>query len=246
MNPPDITLQNLSKSFPHYHHVQGGAKNFLFHLPQAIRSLRQTQFEALRDVSFDVHRGETLGIVGRNGAGKSTLLGLIAGVLQPSSGRIDVRERVSPLLELGGGFHPELTGRENILLNGVLLGLLLSEVRKRLDAIIDFSELEPFIDQPIRTYSSGMLARLGFSVVAHLDPRILLIDEVLAVGDAGFQAKCIEKMMEFKRQGTTMVFVSHSPRDVSLICDRVAWLENHTLRALGPAAEVLRDFSQVR
>jgi lipopolysaccharide transport system ATP-binding protein len=193
-------------------------------------------------MSFEVARGETLGIIGRNGAGKSTLLGLIAGVLRPTRGRVTLRGRVSPLLELGGGFHPELTGRENIVLNGVLLGMTRKEVAQRSDEIIEFSELRDFIDQPIRTYSSGMLARLGFSVVAHLDPEIILLDEVLAVGDAVFQRKCIQKMLEFKKRGTTIVFVSHSAADVDLICDRVLWIENHTLKKSGPPAAILGEY----
>jgi lipopolysaccharide transport system ATP-binding protein len=242
MSQSDILFENVSKQYILYHHISGGMKNFLFHFPQAIRSMRNARFEALRDISFEVPKGQTLGCIGRNGAGKSTLLGLMAGVLRPSSGTIRIRERVSPLLELGGGFHPELSGRENIMMNGVLLGMLRSEVLARSKDIIDFSELGEFIDQPIRTYSSGMLARLGFSVVAHLDPKIILVDEVLAVGDAAFRAKCIRKMMEFKKGGATIVFVSHSPEDVSLICDRVLWIENHRIRKIGSTDETLKEY----
>ncbi len=195
MSDPVIIFDNVSKSYPLYHHITGGIKNFLFHLPKAVSSIKNSRFEALRDISFAVHKGETFGIIGRNGAGKSTTLGLIAGVLKPSKGNIIIKCKISPLLELGGGFHPELTGKENILLNGVLLGLTRDEVKKKMDAIIEFSELGDFIEQPIRVYSSGMLARLGFSVVAHLNPEILLIDEILAVGDMEFQKKCLDKMM---------------------------------------------------
>jgi len=243
MNGPAIVFDSVSKSYPLYHHIVGGIKNFLFHLPTAVSSMRNSSFEALRDLSFEVRRGEALGIIGRNGAGKSTLLGLIAGVLKPTSGKVVVNGRISPLLELGGGFHPELTGRENIILNGVLLGMTRAEVKSRMTEIIEFSELGEFINQPIRTYSSGMFARLGFSVVANLDPEILLIDEILAVGDQDFQEKCINKMMDFRRCGVTMVFVSHSMKDVEKVCDRAIWIENHSIKAVGNSAEVVRIYS---
>lgn len=229
MSEPLIIFDNISKSYPLYHHITGGIKNFLFHFPKAINQMKGLRFEALKDLSFDVCKGETFGIIGRNGAGKSTILGLIAGVLKPSNGNIVIKGRISPLLEIGAGFHPELTGRENIMLNGVLLGLTRKEVLKKMVEIIEFSELGNFIDQPIRVYSNGMLARLGFSVVAHLDPQILLIDEILAVGDMEFQKKCMDKMMGFKRSGVTMVFVSHSMEDVKGICDRVMWIEEHKI-----------------
>ncbi|MCC6346463.1 MAG: ABC transporter ATP-binding protein [Nitrospirales bacterium] len=201
-----------------------------------------TRYDVLKGVSFEVLRGETFGIIGKNGAGKSTTLGLIAGVLKPTSGAVAVRGRVSPLLELGAGFNPELTGRENIVLNGVLMGLTRAEVVRRIGEIIEFSELGNFIDQPIRMYSSGMLARLGFSVVALLNPEILLIDEVLAVGDAAFQSKCLSKMVQFKKNGVTMIFVSHSLKDVEEICDRAVWIDNQRIRMLGPAREVVNGY----
>jgi lipopolysaccharide transport system ATP-binding protein len=243
MKEPVVVFDNVSKNFPLYHHLTGGIKNFLFNLPEAVNSMRNNRFEALKDISFKVHKGETLGIIGRNGAGKSTLLGLMAGVLKPSAGGITVKGRVAPLLELGSGFHPELTGRENIMLNGVLLGLTRAEVLKKIKEIIAFSELEEFIDQPIRVYSSGMLARLGFSVVAHLDPDILLIDEILAVGDQEFQKKCIDTMMSFKKSGVTIVFVSHSMPDVNRICDRVMWIENRTVKMLGRPGETVEVYT---
>jgi lipopolysaccharide transport system ATP-binding protein len=245
MKEPAIILDNVSKSYPLYHHITGGIKNFLFNLPQALNSMRNNRFEALKDISFKVRKGETLGIIGRNGAGKSTILGLIAGVLKPSSGKIIVNGRILPLLELGGGFHHELTGRENIMLNGVLLGLTKSEVVRKMNEIIEFSELGEFIDQPIRVYSSGMLARLGFSVVAHLDPEILLIDEILAVGDLEFQKKCIDKMMSFKKSGVTIVFVSHSLLEVKKICDRVMWIDNHSAKMIGKPEEVIIQYSKI-
>ncbi len=242
MNEPVIIFNNVSKSYPLYHHLTGGLKNFLFHLSKGIRQMKGSRFEALRDISFEVYKGETFGIIGRNGAGKSTTLGLIAGVLKPSSGKIVIKRRVSPLLELGAGFHPEFTGRENIMLNGVFLGLTRREVLKKMDEIIEFSELGDFITQPIRVYSSGMLARLGFSIVAHLDPEILLIDEVLAVGDNEFQKKCLDKMMGFKKGGVTMVFVSHSMEDVKKICDRVMWFEEHKIKMVGEPEVVVRGY----
>ncbi|MCS7279964.1 MAG: ABC transporter ATP-binding protein [Thermodesulfobacteriaceae bacterium] len=219
-----------------------GIKRFLFSFTKSLRAFKNSRFEALRDISFEVYRGETFGIIGRNGAGKSTILGLIAGVLKPTQGKVLVRGRIASLLELGGGFHWELTGRENIMLNGILLGLTREEVRKKMDAIIEFSELGEFIDQPIRVYSSGMLARLGFSVVAHLDPEILLVDEILTVGDINFQRKCLEKMLNFKKNGTTIVFVSHSMEDIKRLCDRVMWIENHNIKMIGEPEEVVSNY----
>ncbi len=243
MNEPVVVFDGVSKSYPLYHHIVGGIKNFFFHLPKAVSAMRNSSFEALHDISFEIHRGEALGVIGRNGAGKSTLLGLIAGVLKPTRGSVTIKGRISPLLELGGGFHPELTGRENILLNGVLLGQTRHEVKDKIEDIIAFSELDDFIDQPIRTYSSGMLARLGFSVVTYLDPEILLIDEILAVGDQAFQKKCVDKMMDFRRNGVTIVFVSHSMANVEEICDRAIWIEDHSIKAAGNPADVARDYS---
>lgn len=244
MSESVIIFDGVSKTYPLYHHIVGGIKNFLFHLPTALSSMKNSNFEALRDLSFEVYKGEALGIIGRNGAGKSTLLGLIAGVLKPTKGRVIVKGRISPFLELGSGFHPELTGRENIMLNGVLLGMTKSEIKGKMAEIIEFSELGNFIDEPIRTYSSGMLARLGFSVVAHLDPEILLIDEILAVGDQDFQKKCIDKMMGFKMSGVTMAFVSHSMADVKRICDRVIWIEDHSIKAMGDPAEAIQYYER--
>jgi len=239
---PVIILAHVSKSYLLYHHTTSGLKNFLFHFPKALSSMKNSRFEALRDISFEVNQGETFGIIGRNGAGKSTILGLIAGVLKPTKGKVIVRGRISPLLELGAGFHPELTGRENIVLNGVLLGLTRREVFQKMNEIIEFSELGEFIDQPMRTFSSGMHTRLGFSVVAHLDPEILIIDEILAVGDIEFQKKCTDKMMDFKKSGVTIVFVSHSMQDVKKICDRVMWIENHSIKMTGQPDVVIEGY----
>ncbi len=242
MSGAAITFDNVSKSYPLYHHVTGGFKHFLLNLPKGIHSLKHARFSALCNISFEIARGETFGIIGRNGAGKSTTLGLIAGVLSPSQGTVTVHGRISPLLELGAGFHPELTGRENIMLNGVLMGLLRVEVLRKVNEIIAFSELGDFIDQPIRMYSSGMLARLGFSVVSHLDPEILLIDEILAVGDIEFQKKCIDKMMDFKKKGVTMVLVSHFLDSIKMMCDKTLWIENHVIRMLGSTEQVVDDY----
>ncbi|RLA98693.1 MAG: sugar ABC transporter ATP-binding protein [Deltaproteobacteria bacterium] len=242
MNDPVLIVDDVTKTYPVYGHLVGSLKHFLFHASKSLRSFRKSTFEALRNISFEVSKGEALGVIGKNGAGKSTLLGLIAGVLRPTKGKVTVNARVSPLLELGGGFHPDLTGEENILLNGVLLGMTKSEVMAKADRIAEFSELGDFIEQPIRTYSSGMLARLGFSIIAHLDPELLLIDEVLAVGDKDFQKKCISKIMEFKRNGVTIIFVSHSMPDVAKLCDRVIWIENHSIKQVGEPREVINKY----
>jgi lipopolysaccharide transport system ATP-binding protein len=244
MTEPAITFENVRKTYTRHHQVTAGFKSFLFNLPKALREMRQTQFEALKDISFTVARGEALGIVGRNGAGKSTVLGLIAGVLRPTAGRVEVRGRVSPMLELGVGFARDLTGAENIVLKGVLMGWTREEVRRRYDEIVAFSELGEFIDQPVRTYSSGMMARLGFSVVSVLDPEILLIDEVLAVGDIDFRKKCIDKMQSFKKTDVTMVLVSHSMDNVIKVCDRAIWIESKLVRMSGTAHEVVEAYKR--
>ncbi len=228
-----VRFEHVSKSYPKYQQVLTGFKNALLHLPDTFRAFKRERFLALDDVSFEIRRGETVGLIGPNGSGKSTTLALIAGVLRAQAGTVEVCGRIAPLLELGAGFHPELTGRENIVLNGVLLGLTRREVLAKMDEVIAFSELEQFLDQPIRTYSSGMVARLGFSVAAHLDPEILLIDEVLAVGDLHFQAKCRVKINEFKRQKVTIVLVSHSTEEIRRLCDRVIWLERGKIVAQG-------------
>jgi lipopolysaccharide transport system ATP-binding protein len=242
VNAPVIKLENVYKHYPLYHHMAGGLKRALFHLTDTVKTMRKTKYLALQDISFEVSAGESLGIIGRNGAGKSTILALIAGVLHPTSGNVFVHGRVCPLLELGGGFHPDLNGRENILLNGVLMGMSRREVLSRMEQIVEFSELGEFIDQPIRTYSSGMMARLGFSVVAHLDPKILLIDEIFAVGDKEFQEKCKEKIKEFKRNSVTIIFVSHSMGDIQEICDRVIWLDGARIVSEGNTEQVVEMY----
>ncbi|MGH9940784.1 MAG: ABC transporter ATP-binding protein [Pyrinomonadaceae bacterium] len=203
---------------------------------------RPQDFWAVRDVSFEVPRGEALGIIGHNGAGKSTILKLLSNITVPSSGEIMINGRLSALIEVGSGFHPELTGRENIYLNGSILGMRRREIADKLDSIVEFAGIHQFIDTPVKRYSSGMYVRLGFSIAAHLDPDILLLDEVLAVGDAGFQAKCIQRINELKRAGTTIVFISHDLDAVEKLCDRVLLMQQGMLLAAGSAHEVLAQY----
>ena len=202
-------------------------------------------FEALKGVSFTVNAGETLGILGRNGSGKSTILKIIARVYRPTSGTVEIDGRVSPLIELGAGFHPELTGRENIVLSGCLMGIDREQMVRRTDAIVAFSELEEFIDVPVKQYSSGMYARLGFAVATEIDPDILLVDEILAVGDAGFQHKCLERMNNFRRQGKTIVFVSHDLNTITSLCTRALLLDHGRLLAQGPTEEVAAQYQKL-
>ncbi len=199
-------------------------------------------FWALKDVSFEVKRGEAFGIIGDNGAGKSTMLKLLTGIMRPTKGRITVRGRLSALIEVSAGFHQDLTGRENIYLNGAILGLKRHEIAQRFDEIVAFSGLEAFIDTPVKRYSSGMFARLGFSVAAHVDPEVLLVDEVLSVGDYSFQRKCLERMDEVIRNGTTVVFISHNLRAVGNLCRRSLLLRSGQLTMIGPTHEVLKKY----
>ncbi|MFZ4508616.1 MAG: ABC transporter ATP-binding protein [Fimbriimonas sp.] len=197
------------------------------------------RLEVLRGIDFEVQRGECVAVVGRNGAGKSTLLSLLARVYKPTSGVARINGRVAPLLELGAGFHPDLTGRDNVLFNGVILGLTRKEIRSRMDAIVAFAELERQIDAPVRTYSSGMMARLGFSVAVHVDADVLLVDEVLAVGDYDFEQKCYRTIEEFRAKGGTVLFVSHQMDAIERVADRVVWLDRGLIRETGSAAEIL-------
>jgi ABC-2 type transport system ATP-binding protein len=206
---------------------------------------RAEDFWALQDITFDVVEGSTFGLIGHNGSGKTTLLKCIAGILRPTSGRILQRGRLAALLELGAGFHPELTGRENVYLNASFLGLSRKETDKAYDAIVDFAEIEDFMDNQVKFYSSGMLVRLGFAVAVHVDPEVLLVDEVLAVGDEAFQAKCIARVREFQREGRTIVLVTHALDTVREICDRAAMLHHGDLHALGQADDVVREMRYV-
>ncbi|MGI5869932.1 MAG: ABC transporter ATP-binding protein [Kiritimatiellia bacterium] len=203
-----------------------------------LRRRSAKRFTALDDVSFTVKRGETLGLIGANGAGKSTLLSIIAGTIHPTSGHVRTRGVVSSLLELGAGFHPDLTGRENVLLYGAIMGIPRETMRKRFDAIVDFSGLAAFIDQPVRFYSSGMYVRLGFAVAVQVDPDILLVDEVLAVGDADFQRRCLDKMAEFRRAGKAMLIISHDMNTIRSVSDRIAYLERGRLKGIGAPHEM--------
>jgi ABC-type polysaccharide/polyol phosphate transport system ATPase subunit len=211
------------------------------------RALRQPseEFWALRDVSFEVRRGETLGIIGDNGAGKSTLLKLLSNVTTPTEGQITIRGRLSALIEVGSGFHPELTGRENIYLSGSVLGMGRREIASKLERIIEFAGVSDFIDMPVKRYSTGMYLRLGFSIAAHLEPDILLLDEVLAVGDAEFQAKCLERVNELHRHGRTIVFISHDLLAVESLCRRVVLLSHGKVLADGPAREVIAMYQEM-
>ena len=191
------------------------------------------RFEALRGVSFDVETGKTLGIIGENGSGKSTLLKILAGISKPTSGEVITQGRISALIELGAGFHPEISGRENIFINGIILGLSRKQIQDKYEEIVRFAELEEFIDNPVKSYSSGMFMRLGFSIAINVNPDILLIDEVLAVGDASFVPKCLDKINEFRRNGKTIIFVSHDLATIERICDDVIWMKNGKIEMRG-------------
>lgn len=206
------------------------------------RQVEHREFHALNNVNLEVRRGEVFGLVGHNGAGKSTLLKVVSRVMKPTSGRVWVKGKIAPLLELGAGFHPELSGRENVFLNGTLLGYSRAEMSGLFDSIVEFSELGEFIDAPLRTYSTGMTVRLGFAVATATRPDILIVDEVLAVGDEQFQEKCTERIMDFRRAGTTILLVTHASKTVERLCDRAAWLDHGQLQAVGLPAEIIDQY----
>ncbi len=235
-----IEFEHVSKTFAHH----GGAKLLRAHLADAFRTreMKAEDFYALKDVSFQVERGDCMAIVGGNGAGKSTLLSLVSGLCLPTAGSIRVNGQVAALLELGSGFHPDLTGAENVLLNASLLGLHRRKAEACFDEIVEFSGIRDFIHEPLRTYSSGMTMRLAFSVAVHVDPDLLIIDEVLAVGDQAFQVKCFDKIAQFKREGKTLLFVSHSADLVQQFCDRTIWLKQGQIAMAGPPDEVLQAY----
>jgi homopolymeric O-antigen transport system ATP-binding protein len=237
-----IAFDEVCKTYSLAWHMAGGVKGLLLRPREALRRMRLAQREVLHAVTFRIEHGESVGIIGRNGVGKSTLLALIAGVLKPTSGSVSVDGRVSPLLELGAGFHPELSGRDNILLNGVLLGMRRDEVASKAEGIIAFSELEELIDEPIRVYSSGMVARLGFAVAVHLEPEILLIDESLTVGDALFQEKCIGKIAELHKRGVTTLIVSHDLGSIARLCSRAMVLEMRRIAFSGSVADAVEFY----
>lgn len=211
-----VSFRNVTKRYYLLH--QKTLKELLTALIQGKKT--KNEFYALKKTSFEIKKGESVGIIGKNGSGKSTILKLVAGVTNPTSGQVRVYGKIAPLIELGAGFHPELSGKENIFLNGVILGMKRQEIQTKLQSIIDFSELQDFIDQPVKHYSSGMYLRLAFAVAVHTDPDILLVDEILAVGDAAFQKKCFIKLEEFKQRGVSIIFVSHSLDMVLDFCDR--------------------------
>jgi len=234
-----LELQNVSKGF----HLHGGQMLLRDRLARLFTHRRRERFYALKHVSFALDSGESLAVIGSNGAGKSTLLSLIAGLSQPDEGRIAVHGRVAALLDLGSGFHPDLTGAENVRLNASLLGLSRKETRERFDEIVAFSGIHDFIDEPLRAYSTGMAMRLAFTVAINMDPEILLIDEVLAVGDIEFQAKCFEKVRQFRAAGKTLICVSHASGIVQELCDRAIWLDHGELVMNGAVAEVSASYA---
>lgn len=239
-----IVAEGVWKSFP-VKRDRPGLKEFLLNMSTFLKG-NKNDFVALRGVSLKVNSGECLGVIGRNGAGKTTLLSLLLGVMQPSIGRVDVTGRKVPLLALGAGFHPDLSGRENLLMNGILLGHTEAEMFEKMDAIIDFSDLREFIDSPVRTYSSGMHMRLAFSVAIHSDPDVLLIDEILGVGDEDFRKKSTKALKKLIKCGVTTVYVSHSMGAVRDICDRVIWIDRGEIRAEGEPDRVVREYMQLK
>jgi ABC-type polysaccharide/polyol phosphate transport system ATPase subunit len=239
MSSPAVSVENVWKYFRLYHDKNQYLKTTLLQGRRA----RYEEFWALKGVSFDIPHGSTFGIIGSNGSGKSTLLKCLAGILSPDKGAITNDGRVVALLELGAGFHPDLSGRENIYLNGAILGMSNSEITRRLDDIVDFSGLGQFIDTPVKNYSSGMVVRLGFAVATSVDPEILIIDEVLAVGDASFQQRCFEKIESFRQDGRTIILVSHGLAQVTQLCDQAAWIEKGELKAIGPSLEIVSDYT---
>ncbi len=239
-----IALTNVSKSYRLWGRGSQFATLKSALLKRDLALTPETSVEAVRDVSFAVDRGEAFGIIGRNGSGKSTLLKLISGILKPTTGSVRVNGRIAALIELGAGFHPEITGRENIYINGIMLGLSRREIDARFDQIVAFSGIPDFIDQPVKTYSSGMYVRLGFAVAVHVDPDVLLIDEVLSVGDEEFSAKCVAKIQEMKYRGVTLVFVTHQLDQVRNLCDRALWIDRGEPETIGDPVRVVDAYLQ--
>ena len=240
---PAIQLDHVSKVYRRYSGRQFATLKSAMLQRSLLRDLRPNEvLQALQDVSFSVPKGSTFGVVGRNGSGKSTALKLVAGITKPTSGTVRVDGRISALIELGAGFHPEISGRENIFINGIMLGLTRREIDQRFDAIVDFAEMREFIEAPVKTYSSGMYMRLGFAVAIHVDPDVLLVDEVLAVGDEGFTHKCLDKFAEFKRRGKTILLVTHSLGLVERFCDEAVWLDHGRKTGQGDPKRVIDEY----
>lgn len=238
---PAIIVRGLSKQFRQHHPDRPWMLQEL--LARGLRGWKPLEaFWALRDLNFSIAPGRMVGVIGANGAGKSTLLRLIGGIGRPDSGHIEVYGRIGALLDLGAGFHYDLTGRENVYISGVIAGLTRRQVRQRFDAIVDFAGMQEFIDYPIRTYSTGMAMRLAFALAIHIDPEILLIDEVLAVGDMAFARKCLERIAEFKAQGCTILLVSHDVANIAELCDEALWLRRGRLEAQGAADMVVSQY----
>jgi lipopolysaccharide transport system ATP-binding protein len=243
MSDTVISAAGLSKRYQLGERRQGQAiRSSIAHILGRPEQTEDLSFWALRDVSFDVQEGEVVGIIGRNGAGKSTLLKLLSRITHPTEGRAEIRGRVGSLLEVGTGFHPELTGRENIQLNGAILGMRSRELQRKFDEIVTFADIGPFIDTPVKRYSSGMYVRLAFAVAAHLEPEVLLVDEVLSVGDIAFQQKCLGKIEEVAHQQRTVVFVSHQIDSIQQLCQRVLLLRGGQVQAFGPTREVITAY----
>lgn len=236
-----VSFRGVSKRFTLHHERPRTLQELTIGLFGGDRG-RSEELWALKEIDFEVEEGESLGIIGPNGAGKSTILKLVAGIMRPTSGEITIRGKVSPLLELGAGFHHDLTGRENIYLNAALLGISEGETKAKFHEIVEFSELERFIDAPLKHYSSGMYMRLGFAVAVYVDPAVLLIDEVLAVGDEAFQRKCLAKIEEFQKEDRTIIFVSHALSTVAEMCHRALWLDQGRIRAMGSADRVVEEY----
>jgi len=247
MTDKAIQVENLSKRYR-----LGQTPSLRVRLASALNQIKRgggeqadtqsNEFWALRDVSLDVRPGEVIGLIGHNGAGKSTLLKVLSRITEPTHGQVTLRGRVASLLEVGTGFHPELTGRENIFLNGSILGMKHTEIKQRFDEIIDFAEIGRFLDTPVKRYSSGMHVRLAFAVAAHLDPEIMLVDEVLAVGDAAFQQKCLGKMDDVAKRGRTVILVSHNMSAINRICQRAVWIDKGRVKQVGPTEQVVQNY----
>lgn len=235
-----IKANNISMRYLMTHDRIQSIKEYIVQLIRG--KIKYEEFWALKNVSFEIEKGEVIGIIGHNGAGKSTLLKVISGILKPSEGEIEVRGNIVPMLELGSGFDYDLTGRENIFLNGAILGYTEKYLKEKYDEIVAFSELGKFVDVPIRNYSSGMVMRLAFSVAAIVQPEILIVDEILAVGDADFQQKSKNRMLELMSGGTTVLFVSHSLEQIREMCDRVIWLEHGEVKAIGKTEEICNAY----
>lgn len=240
-----IKIQDVSKMYRLYHEKDFNLKYAFLNFITGRRTSYYDEFWALKDISMDIAKGETIGIIGENGCGKSTLLKLIAGILYADEGRISTDGKIATLIEIGAGFHPELSGRENVYINGAVLGFEKKEIRKKYDEILSFSGLEKFIDNPIKTYSSGMYVRLGFSIAINVDPDILLVDEILAVGDEAFQKKCLEKIDRFKDKGKTILIVSHDLGTIEDICDQVFLLHNGRIHAQGRPVDVIAAYHRL-